>query len=280
MVWSKAYTSTESVSTTSQADTRDVLDDMFDTWLTSKGWSTSKFNNSGTSKKYYYAAKNVTLFGGSTKRFGIVLEYDYSSSSEQFKQYRFDTTHTPSASGPNTSNYQSDYVSTIHEGQWNFWTDTADSDCWAIITSNGRVISFWPPEESLVGTVHSGSLGSSDPSQPITPFLIRDSGNSNAFYDSSYGSQGMYPFCAWTSSQGENSTVPTAFYNYAAVKGNSSGLFMYDTSGRTALYVEDMMDETEINLGSGTLKVGTTYYIRIGADNSLLLNCGTTDPQV
>jgi hypothetical protein len=252
---------------------------MFDTWLTSKGWSTSKFNNTGTSKKYYYAAKNVTQFGGSTKRFGIVLEYDYSSTTEIFREYRFDTTHTPSANGPNTTNYQSESVDTNHEGQWNFWTDTADSDCWAIITSGGKVISFWPPEESLVGTVHSGALSNSDPSQPVTPLLIRDTSNNDTFYDSGFGSQGMYPFCAWTSDNGENSTVPTAFYNYAAVKGPSSFL-MYDTSGRTALYVENMISDTEINLGAGTLKVGTTYYIRIGADNSLLLNCGTTDPQV
>ena len=282
MVWTKAYTSTDGVSLADTADTMSVLDEYFDTWLTSKGWSTSKFNNTGTSLKYYYASKNVSLFGGSTKRFGICLEYDYSTSTERFYQYHFGSGHTPSTSGPSTAAYENETVKGSHEGQWNFWTDTADSDCFAVISASGKVIAFWPPEESLVATAYIGSRSSSEPSQPITPLLVNSTDSEHYLYDVYSGSARLFPMPVYPNFS-EEINVPASFYNYGMINIGAGGMYMYDTSGRTATYVEDYngsSTESNIDSNSGTLQVGSSYYIRLGGSNSILLNCGTTNPGV
>ncbi|MEK9985829.1 MAG: hypothetical protein VW879_13910, partial [Opitutae bacterium] len=266
------------VSLTSTADTTSVLDEYFDTWLTSKGWSTSKFL--GTNTKFYYASKNIQLFGGSTKRFGICLQYEFSSSNEVFNQIHFGSDETPSSSGPSGSPYHSDSVSTNHTGQWNFWTDSQDSDCFAIITASGKVVAFWPPEGTLTGTAYNGARASNQPSQPITPLLINNVSLKNYFIDTYQGGGKIYPIGTYPSFP-DTFTVPTAFYNYGFAVANSGGLYMYDTSGRTATYVEDYTSASPyIDDNSGTLQVGTIYYIRLGGNNSILLNCGTTDPGV
>lgn len=282
MVWTKAYTSTDGVSLTNSTDTRSVLDEYFDTWLVSKGWSTSKFNNSGTSKKYYYASKNVSLFGGSTKRFGICLEYDYSSGTERFYHYHFGSGHTPSSSGPSSTTYDNETVKSSHEGQWNFWTDTADSDCFAVISASGKVIAFWPPEGSLVATAYSGSRGSAEPSQPITPFLVNSTDSEHYNYDVYLGSSRLTPMPVYMGFS-EDINVPASFYNYGMIRQGSGGMYMYDTSGRTATYIETYDGDSltaNIDCNSGTLQVGSSYYIRLGGNNSILLNCGTTNPGV
>lgn len=281
MVWTKAYTSTDGVSLTDTADTMSVLDEYFDTWLVSKGWSTSKFL-SGSNSKYYYAAKNVSLFGGSTKRFGICLEYDYTTTAERFYQYHFGSGHTPSAAGPSTSVYENEALVNAHTGQWNFWTDTADSDCFAVITNSGKVIAFWPPEDSLVATVYDSSRAASEPSQPITPYLVNSISSNHYFYDTYNGASRLFPMPVYNNFN-NTLNVPASFFNYGFIKGSGEGMYMYDTSGRTATYVQEYEGNstvTNIDSNSGTLQVGASYYIRLGGSNSILLNCGTTDPGV
>jgi len=279
MVWTNAYTSSVGFAESNEAKSWTVLSEYFTTWLNSKGWSTSVYDNTGTDKTYHYASKNVQLLGGSTRRYAICLEHNHGTSAHLFYSYHFNSSHTPSTSGPSTSAYVSDAVEVGHEGTWNFWTDTSDADCFAVVTDNGQCIAFWPPEGTLIGTTWDSGRPSAEPSWPIVPLLVNDT--SSNFYHYNFYNEGTKLYMPGTNngSTGYGVDTPAVFYNYAHLLSEDRNTFFYDSSGLTGMYMDDP-DETSLSTNTGTLLVGSTYYIRLGTGNSLLLNCGTNDPGV
>jgi hypothetical protein len=279
MVWTKTYTSSVSFQESNEANSLTVLNEYFGTWLDSKGWSTAVHDNTGTDKTYHYASKNIQLLGGSTRRYAICIEHNHTTPAHSLLHYFYDSGHTPSTSGPSASSYFTDNVESRHEGTWSFWTDTSDADCFAVVTDNGRCIAFWPPEETLIGTTWPSGRPASEPSWPITPFLVNDTSANNYHYNYDYSGGSTRIPGVNNNSTNYDVDTPAAFYNYAHLMTDDRNTYFYDSSGLTGMYVGDT-DESNLTTDTGTLLVGSTYYIRLGTDNSILLNCGTNDPAV
>jgi hypothetical protein len=283
MTWSKQYTASvgiPDVDTDGGVAMQAVLDELFMTWLPSRGWTTHQQASPPTpgsgGKVYYWFEKQVQCIDNSYYNHRVEFTFD-PMSNENFAYATWEDgvaadTVTPVAAF-------SDALGTYVEGVWEFWTSDQDNDSFAILNKGvlSGVIGFMPPAGSIYP---SNTWASSYPTKngPVFPC----GGNNYWVAPTSFGAAMLY-------NQIGNSSYYTDYQpssikvNFAACKNgtSSSAKPAFLTTTNDVASIINIRDGASPRLTTpNTMLIDGDYYITIGeTSNKLLLNTGTVDPQ-
>lgn len=283
MTWSKQYTATidiADVDTDGGVSMQTVLDELFMTWLPSRGWTTHQEASPPTpgsgSKVYYWFEKQVQCIDNSYYNHRVQFTFD-PAATENFAYSTWEDGVLPDTITPVAQ--FTDSLGGSVEGTWEFWTSDQDSDSFAILNKgvyNG-VLGFMPPAGSIYPT-HSNGANYPTKNGPVFPCA----GHKWWAEPTSYG--GVSPH-----NQIQNSSY-YGNYEPGGIKVNFAAVCAGVSSQSTPAFLTTTNDVASIiNIRDGattqlvvpnTMLIDGDYYISIGASNNkLLLNTGTTDPQ-
>ncbi len=267
-----------------------ILDYLNDAY-TAKGWSVTLNTNQNNTVNYHGSmsvSKQIVMADNTTRRFAFRISVQNSATSKAVGLWAFPAgvALVLTAFGlPVGSNFHSYSIADADlAGTWAYFELAGDSDAFIILnTSNGRIVSFWPPSGTMHDAVCTNTGG---PEVGLLPLPV--STNKDMVYvEAQAGSrETCHPFGGTGSvvnaTTDYTSSMPPSFYNFATVIATptSSGFAPYftDFSGNIGMFSNftngDVIGEGGIN----TLRVGTTYYIQLGLNNGILLNYGATNP--
>ena len=283
MTWTKTHTAsqaTNSVNSDGGSSLIATIDELIQTWLPSRGWTTTTAASrpSGfTGAYHWWITKEIEYLDGSSYEHRQQIVF-VSSSTDSINWERWedgvaaDVTHT----------YSGLYQATIgnpdqqFEGTWEFWTSDQDDDSFAIICrGSGRyLLGFFPPHGSLVRSVGHSNSAPPTGACPVFP----SPAESSLFYNgASTGFEAIYPGVRGYSHSGMGSQEVMINCAFADVDAGSDARPAFITGTNDI----SMVIDTSVNDyfgGVGTLQVGSDFYIKIGGSNKLLLHTGTVDP--
>ena len=283
MTWSKQYTSSVAVDDfdgDAGVSMLTVLDELFDTWLPSRGWTTAK--QAGTRPHsvsglyHWWMDKSIQRIDGSY--YNHRMEFTLNPAASEHFGYRTweagvaaDTVFT--APGI-TSSTLTDQV----EGIWEFWTSDQDSDSFLIITKGNprALIAYMPPTGSIFPSKSNG-LNSPMKIMPAIPAA----GLANCWIGISTLEPMVPAFRAYSPSTATNGGQVIKFNAQminAGITSNVEPGFVTSTNDCAMLF---QPEDNDYMFECGTLQVGTEFFIRVGlAGNALLFSTGTTDPLI
>ena len=284
MTWSKQYTSSVAVADI-DSDTGTsmltVLDEVFDTWLPSRGWTTAKQAGTRphptTTFYHWWMDKSIQLIDSSTYNHRVEFILN-PGTVERFGYNTWPAGVTADSQYSMATNVTGDGLTSDVEGVWEFWTSDQDTDSFLIVTKGTPrcPIGFMPPTGSIFPCKDYANVF------PLrfAPLLI-SSGNGNLWHNLN-STLGIYPaFRPYSPSPTSHSGVVMKFNAAMMQSGITSGsevAFVTSTNDCSMLFQPE--DTNSMN-ECGTLQVGSEYFIRVGTSgNSLLLSTGTTDPQI
>ena len=284
MTWSKQYTATVGISdvdTDSGVSMQTVLDELFMTWLPSRGWTTHQQATPPTpgseTKVYYWFEKQVQCLDNSYYNHRVEFTFD-PASAENFAYATWEDGVAPDTITPVAA--FTEPLGGGVEGVWEFWTSDQDSDSFAILNKgvNSSVIGFMPPAKSIWP---SGTWSDSYPTRngPVFPCA------GFKWWTPPSAAGAATPHINFVNSSYPLNYDPGSIkLNFAAVKAGVS------TAGTPAFLTTTNDVNSIVNLREGinasglttpnTMLIDGDYYIALGeSSNKILLNTGTVDPQ-
>jgi hypothetical protein len=284
MTWSKQYTATVGISdvdTDGGVSMQTVLDELFMTWLPSRGWTTHQqatppTPGSGTAV-YYWFEKQVQCIDNSYYNHRIEFAFD-PAATENFAYGTWEDGVAPDTILPVAA--FTDTLNTGVEGVWEFWTSDQDNDSFAILNKgvNNSVIGFMPPAGSIwpSGTWFQNYPTKNGPVFPCAGFNWWSAA-------STYGA--VSPYLNFVnSSYNANFDPGSVKLNFAAVKAglssSSTPAFLTTTNDVNSIVnLREGTSGSAVNVPN-TMLIDGDYYIALGqTSNKILLNTGTVDPQ-
>ena len=283
MTWSKVYTSTvavDDIDADSGASMLTVLDELFQTWLPARGWTTALQQGTRPSPSsglyHWWMDKAIQCIDGSY--YSHRVEFTLNPASSESFGYRTWEPGVTADTQFNSAEINSQNLNSRVEGTWEMWTSDQDSDSFLIITNNNprALIAYMPPTGSII---HSAGNGISSPVETM-PIIPSDGSQYCWHSQSSY--EAMYPALrAYSPSTSTNSGQVVKFNAQFCNVGQTSSIqpaFVTSTNDCAMLY---QASDSSLMSEIGTLQVGTEFFIRVGTQgNALLFSTGTTDPQL
>ncbi|MAH29417.1 MAG: hypothetical protein CL959_01880 [Euryarchaeota archaeon] len=281
MTWSKVYTSTVPVNdfdSDGGTSLLGTLDEFFDTWLPSRGWTThvgvSRPSNV-TGYYHWWMDKAIQCLDGSYYNHRVEFVLD-PSTAENFGWKTWasgvaaDTSH-------NNPAITSNALTVAIEGSWEMWTSDQDTDSFLIVAKGNprTLIAYMPPTGSIIKNRGNGTT------QPmkVMPCIPSDGASAGNWHSnaSRYGHHpAIRPYSPSSINHlGQVIKFNAQFCNVGTGTTMEPG-FVTSTNDCAMLYQAEDVDELD---NIGTLQVGTEYFIRVGLSGSaLLFSTGTTDP--
>lgn len=283
MTWSKQYTASvgiPDVDTDGGVAMQNVLDELFMTWLPSRGWTTHQQTSPPTPGSgtvvYYWFEKQIQCIDNSYYNHRVQFAFD-PAASETFTYSTWEDGVAADTVTPVVA--FADVLGNFVEGVWEFWTSDQDTDSFAILNKgvqNG-VIGFMPPTGSIFP---SGDWLQNYPTRngPVFPCA----GQNCWVAPTSFGAAMLY-------NQISNDSYYSHFQpggikvNFAAcMNGQASAAKpAFLTTTNDVASIIDIRDGVSSQLITpNSMLIDGDYYISIGnTGNKLLLNTGATDPQ-
>lgn len=286
MTWTKTHTASQAFVEPSGSDSSSLLacvDEVINTWLPSRGWTTTKASNSPsptTGHYHWWFTKTIEYLDGSNYEHRQQLVFNNNSANKTWAWEEWadgvaaDTQHTYTAfvsAGISSADYQ--YMT----GTWEFWVSDQDDDSFAIISRGTQnwLIGFFPPEGSLIrsSTYTTNNVPTGTCPLVLSPWPTR------LFYCGSTGNiiAAMYPGVRADSQSGmggQEVMINSAIVD--ASTGSSQRPAFLTGTNDISMVIDTSVNESLTQVG--TLQLGSDYYIKIGGSNKLLLHTGTTDP--
>ena len=284
MTWSKQYTSASpvlDVDTDSGTSYVAAMDELFDTWLPSRGWScTTAATQPNASDGLYrwWIDKSIKCIDNSFYSHRVVVVHS-PASTENIGWTTWDSGIDADTDAPAAA-FTSPLGNEI-EGDWEFWTSDQDTDSFLILSTgiNRGIIGFMPP----TGSIHpSGDWATQYPSKnaPIFP------SNGKNWWVSIVSANSMTTQIETGTGSYASGFIPASYkVNFASVASGTSSskapCFMTTTNDIASIVsVRDRTGSAYLQ-DANTMLIDGDYYIAIGTSaNKLLLNTGTVDPQV
>ena len=279
MTWSKQFTSTNPVlDVDSDGGTSYIaaLDELFDTWLPSRGWSCTAAAvqpNVGDDMYRWWIEKNIQCIDASFYSHRVAIIADLAST-ERIGFATWDSGVAADTDAPTLS-----IASTLGnriEGSWEFWTSDQDTDSFLILCTGALrgIIGFMPPTGSIF-PANTWTTSYPTKNGPVFP----SNGEQYWVAATSAGiTQLMMDFR--TQSYSSNYQPGSIKLNFASVTTSVAPCFLTTTNDISSIV--SIRDSSSSNLeDANTMLIDGDYYIAIGiSTNKLLLNTGTTDPQL
>ncbi|MBP47110.1 MAG: hypothetical protein CMH53_04150 [Myxococcales bacterium] len=284
MTWSKQYTSANpvlDVDTDSGTSYVAAMDELFDTWLPSRGWScTTAATQPNASDGLYrwWIEKSIQCIDNSFYAHRVVVIHD-PSGAEDIGWATWDSGIDADTDAPAQA-----FISALGneiEGNWEFWTSDQDTDSFLILSTgiNRGIIGFMPP----TGSIHPAADWTTQYPSKNAP-LFPSAGKN--WWISAVSASTTTNQIETGSDSYSTSFAPASYkVNFASVAsgtGSSKSPCFMTTTNDVASIVS-VRDRTGLAVlqDANTMLIDGDYYIAIGTSaNKLLLNTGTVDPQV